>query len=82
MPIAGCPGTGLWIAPPFGGIVFVGVVGGGGAVMVPAPIPAPGAPCGLPVGAPIYLQFAHIGGPIPPGKVQLSNALSFAIGAI
>ncbi|MFO0981330.1 MAG: hypothetical protein U1E76_06165 [Planctomycetota bacterium] len=81
LPIAGCPGTGLWIAPPFGGILFVGIVGGGGTVVVPAPIPGAGA-CGPPVGVPIYLQFVNKGGPIPPGKVQLTDALSFTIGAI
>ncbi|MEW6490870.1 MAG: hypothetical protein AB1578_23530 [Thermodesulfobacteriota bacterium] len=80
LPVGGCPGGMLWIAPPLR-LLGVGLVPGSGTITLPAPIPPPAArPCGFPVGIPLFLQFVNIlpGG----GGLELTDALSFTIGAI
>ncbi|MEW6742196.1 MAG: hypothetical protein AB1486_05515 [Planctomycetota bacterium] len=81
LPVGGCPGGALWVSPPFGGIIGVGIVpGGGAALVIPAPIPPPvGGACGFPVGVPLFVQFVNI---IPGGGLALTDALSLTIGAI
>ncbi|MEW6742125.1 MAG: hypothetical protein AB1486_05145 [Planctomycetota bacterium] len=75
--VGGCPGGGVWIAPPFI-IVGLGLYPGSGPLVIPAPIP-PAAGCGFPVGVPLFAQFVNILGS---GGLALTDALSFTIGAI
>ncbi|MEW6741739.1 MAG: hypothetical protein AB1486_03185 [Planctomycetota bacterium] len=77
--VGGCPGGMLWIAPPLR-LLGVGVVPGTGTVTLPAPIPpAAGGACGFPVGVPLFMQFVNL---LPTGGLELTDALSFTIGAI
>ncbi|MEW6745140.1 MAG: hypothetical protein AB1486_20500 [Planctomycetota bacterium] len=79
LPIGPCPGTGLWVMPPFlVPPINLGLVPGSGFKSIPIPLPAPGfGPCSLPVGIPLYMQFVNILG----GSLFLSDALTFTIGA-
>jgi hypothetical protein len=82
LPVAGCPpGTGLFLAAGFSKI-STGIVPATGTVTLGAPLPSASG-CGIPVGIPLFMQFVNFGGPLlPPGKVELTDALSFTIGAL
>lgn len=76
IPFGGC-GPGFAVSLPWFTLLPLGGIPASGTKSVTLPIPAASpAPCGLPVGVPLFLQFVNA------GPIEMSDGLAFTIGAL
>lgn len=73
LPFGGCS-PGFAVSLPWYTLISVGLIPASGGVAVTLPIPPPSGPCGLPVGASLFMQFVNA------GPFEMTGGLGFTIG--